>query len=125
MDYKFTNQLGQAVSLSQFDGQALAITFFFTRCPIPEFCPRLSKNFQDVSQKLATRPGGPTNWHLLSVSFDTEFDTPPVLMMPHNPPYYLTLLTRAGFTKAKDLLVYQHGDSSGRTPPTSSSILSR
>jgi GNAT superfamily N-acetyltransferase len=45
------------------------------------------------------------------------FDTPPVLMMPHNPPYYLTLLTRAGFTKAKDLLVYQHGDSSGRTPP--------
>ena len=79
VDYKFTNQLGQAVSLSQFDGQALAITFFFTRCPIPEFCPRLSKNFQDVSQKLATRPGGPTNWHLLSVSFDTEFDTPPVL----------------------------------------------
>jgi GNAT superfamily N-acetyltransferase len=45
------------------------------------------------------------------------FDTPPVLMMPHNPPYYLSLLTRAGFTKAKDLLVYQHGDSSGRTPP--------
>ena len=45
------------------------------------------------------------------------FDTPPVLMMPHNPPYYLTLLTRAGFARAKDLLVYQHGDSSGRTPP--------
>ena len=45
------------------------------------------------------------------------FDTPPVLMMPHNPPYYLPLLERAGFHKAKDLLVYQHGDSSGRTPP--------
>lgn len=38
------------------------------------------------------------------------FDTPPALMMPHNPPYYATLLERAGFAKAKDLLVYQHGD---------------
>jgi GNAT superfamily N-acetyltransferase len=45
------------------------------------------------------------------------FDTPPVLMMPHNPPWYLALLEGAGFTKAKDLLVYQHGDSSGKTPP--------
>lgn len=79
LDYKFTNQLGQAVSLSQFRGQALAIAFFFTRCPIPEFCPRLSKNFQEASHKLATRSGAPTNWHFLSVSFDPEFDTPPVL----------------------------------------------
>jgi ribosomal protein S18 acetylase RimI-like enzyme len=37
------------------------------------------------------------------------FDTPPTLMMPHNPRYYVTLLERAGFTKAKDLFVYQGG----------------
>ena len=37
------------------------------------------------------------------------FDTPPTLMMPHNPRYYITLLERAGFSKAKDLLVYQGG----------------
>jgi hypothetical protein len=37
------------------------------------------------------------------------FDTPPTLMMPHNPPYYPMLLERAGFTKAKDLLVYRGG----------------
>jgi len=79
MDYKFTNQLGQAVSLAQFHGQALAITFFFTRCPIPNFCPRLSKNFEQASSKLADLPNAPTNWHFLSVSFDTEFDTPAVL----------------------------------------------
>jgi len=79
MDYKFTNELGQAVSLGQFDGQALAITFFFTRCPIPNFCPRLSKNFEEAAQKLDHTPNAPTNWHLLSVSFDAEFDTPPVL----------------------------------------------
>jgi len=79
LDYKFTNELGQAVSLSDFRGQALAITFFFTRCPLPEFCPRLSKNFQEAAQKLKTMSGGPTNWHFLSVSFDTEHDTPAVL----------------------------------------------
>lgn len=79
LDSPFTNQLGQAVSLSQFRGQALAITFFFTRCPIPEFCPRLSRNFQQAIARLKARPGAPTNWHFLSVTFDPQFDTPPVL----------------------------------------------
>lgn len=79
LSYQFTNELGQAVSLDDFHGQALAITFFFTRCPLPEYCPRLSKNFQEASRKLATMPGGPTNWHFLSFSFDTEFDTPALL----------------------------------------------
>jgi GNAT superfamily N-acetyltransferase len=37
------------------------------------------------------------------------FDTPPTLMMPHNPPYYLQLIETAGFVKAKDLLVYEGG----------------
>ena len=76
----FTNELGQPVRLSDFDGQALAITFFFTRCPIPDYCPRLSKNFQEASKKLSqAAPPGPTNWHFLSVTFDPQFDAPPVL----------------------------------------------
>ena len=79
LDYKFTNELGQAVSLNGFHGQALAVTFFFTRCPLPEFCPRLSKNFQEASQKLAAMTNAPTNWHFLSISFDTEFDSPAIL----------------------------------------------
>ena len=79
LDYPFTNELGQAVRLSDFRGQALAITFFFTRCPIPDFCPRLSRNFEEASEKLRALPGGPTNWHFLSVTFDPEYDTPAVL----------------------------------------------
>lgn len=79
LDYFFTNELGAPVSLSQFKGQALAITFFFTRCPIPEYCPRLSKNFQESSRKLRALPHAPTNWHFLSVTFDPAFDTPDVL----------------------------------------------
>jgi protein SCO1/2 len=65
--------------LNDFRGQALAITFFYTRCPLPGYCPRLSKNFQETQQKLESLPGAPANWHLLSISFDTEFDSPPML----------------------------------------------
>lgn len=79
MDYAFTNQLGQPVTLSGFSGQALAITFFFTRCPIPEYCPRLSKNFEEACAELKAMPNGPTNWHLLSITIDPEFDTPAAL----------------------------------------------
>jgi protein SCO1/2 len=74
--FKFTNELGQSVSFSDFHGQAIALTFFFTRCPVPDFCPRLSRNFKEAQQELLSMKDAPTNWHLISVSFDTEHDTP-------------------------------------------------
>jgi protein SCO1/2 len=79
LHFKFTNELGQPVSLGDFHGQALAITFFYTRCPVLDFCPRLSKNFQSASQKLEAQPNAPTNWHFLSITFDPEFDSPKAL----------------------------------------------
>lgn len=78
-DFKFTNQLGQPVSLADFRGQAIALTFFFTRCPIPQFCPRLARNFEEAQRKLSAMANAPTNWHLVSVSFDPAHDTPEVL----------------------------------------------
>ena len=78
-EYHFTNELGQAVSTSQFKGQAIAFTFFFIRCPYPTFCPLMSRNFNDTERKLLAMTNGPTNWHLLSISFDPEFDSPAAL----------------------------------------------
>ena len=78
-DYHFTNELSQAIRLSDFKGQALAFTFLYTRCAYPDFCPRMSNNFAEVCKKLAAHPAGLTNWHLLSISFDPEWDTPPRL----------------------------------------------
>jgi protein SCO1/2 len=78
-DYKFTNELGEPVSLAQFQGQAIALTFFFTRCPIPQYCPRLSRNFEEVQRKLTALLNAPTNWHLVSVTFDPAHDTPELL----------------------------------------------
>jgi protein SCO1 len=74
-DYVLTNHLGQAIHLSGFKGQALAFTFIFTRCPFPTYCPRISHNFGDVQRQLQEAKTG-TNWHLVSVSFDPEFDAP-------------------------------------------------
>lgn len=79
LDYKFTNELGRAVSFNDFRGQALAVTFFYTRCPLPDYCPRLSKNFKEASQKLEAMANAPTNWHFISVSFDPQSDTPQIL----------------------------------------------
>jgi protein SCO1 len=78
-DYTFTNELGHAVNLAQFRGQALAITFIFTRCPFPTFCPAMSRNFAETQEKLIALTNAPANWHLLTLSFDPEYDTPAVL----------------------------------------------
>ncbi|MSU36258.1 MAG: hypothetical protein EXS36_14410 [Pedosphaera sp.] len=77
-DYVFTNQLGQPFHLHDFKGQALAITFIFTRCPFPDFCPRMTDRFRGT-YKLLKEGGTPDNWKLLSLSFDPQFDTPQVL----------------------------------------------
>ncbi len=75
-DYHFTNELGHAMSLGQLKGQAYALTFVFTRCPLPNFCPRMSSNFTEAAKKLRARPDAPKNWRLLTISFDVDWDTP-------------------------------------------------
>jgi protein SCO1 len=77
-DYEFTDENGQPVRFSDFHGRAVAFTFFFTSCPLPEYCPRMNRNFQEVRSLLSTN-NAPTNWQLLSISFDSSFDTPQVL----------------------------------------------
>ncbi|NBV20888.1 MAG: hypothetical protein EBS05_02680 [Proteobacteria bacterium] len=78
-DYPLTNHLGQPFHTSQFKGQALALTFIFTLCPMPDFCPRMSLRFAEATKLLRQLPNAPTNYHLLSVSFDVQRDTPAVL----------------------------------------------
>ena len=74
------NQAGDAVRLSDYRGRALALTFIFTRCPLPDFCPRLMNRFAEVHDSLVADEGLLSRTHLLTVSFDTEHDTPEVLL---------------------------------------------
>jgi len=78
-DYGFTSETGQAVRFSDFSGRAVAFTFFFTSCPLPEFCPRMNRNFSEARKLLLADPNAPTNWQFLSISFDANFDTPQIL----------------------------------------------
>lgn len=78
-DAEFLAEDGRTIKLSDFQGRALAFTFIFTRCPLPEFCPRMNQHFNRARDLMMQRPGGPTNWQFLSISFDPEFDRPGVL----------------------------------------------
>jgi protein SCO1/2 len=78
-DGELTDENGSRIHLSDFRGRALAFTFFFSRCPLPDFCPRMNKDFAEARQLLLNRPDAPANWQFLSISFDPEFDQPSVL----------------------------------------------
>jgi protein SCO1 len=96
-DYHFTNELGQAMRLSQFRGRVLAFTFFFTSCPFPDFCPRMTANFAQAAQKLSAMTNAPARWQLLSISFDPTNDTPQRLLTyaetAHYDPSHWSFLT--------------------------------
>jgi len=78
-DCDLTDENGDRIRFSDFRGRALAFTFFFTRCPLPDYCPRMSKNFSETRQLLLNTPDAPTNWQFLSISFDPDFDQPEML----------------------------------------------
>lgn len=76
-DLRLTDQEGEPFRLSDYHGRALVLTFIYTRCPIPDYCPLMSRNFQRLQPKLEEAFGDRAQ--LLSVSFDPAYDTPEVL----------------------------------------------
>jgi protein SCO1 len=77
-DFSLTDQNGKRISLRQYRGGVLFVTFIYTRCPFPDFCPRMSGNFAEIYKQLAANPSL-AGAHLLSISFDPEHDTPKIL----------------------------------------------
>jgi protein SCO1/2 len=75
-DFKLRNQDGRAIRFSQFHGKSLLVTFIYTRCPMPNFCPLVTHNFAVIEKQLAASPRLHEKTHLLCVSFDPEYDTP-------------------------------------------------
>ncbi len=78
-DIRLVDQAGRAFRLPDLHGKTVALTFIFTRCPLPNFCPLLSRHFDAVQRELATSAPLGGKWHLLSVSIDPEHDTPEVM----------------------------------------------
>jgi len=75
-DFKLRNQDSRTIHLSQFHGQELLITFIYTRCPLPNFCPLVTRNFAEIGKQINADQALRGKMHLLCVSFDPEHDTP-------------------------------------------------
>jgi protein SCO1 len=78
-DFAFRNQDGKTIRLAQFRGKVVLLTFIYTRCPLPNFCVRMSRNFAQIDKELQKDPALYAKTHLVSVSFDPKYDTPQVL----------------------------------------------
>jgi protein SCO1/2 len=75
---RFVDQDGKTRDLASFRDSTLVVTFIYTRCPIPTFCPLMDRHFVAIQNKLKTEPAL-RRVQLVSVSFDPIADTPPVL----------------------------------------------
>jgi protein SCO1 len=77
-DETLIDQDGRAFRVSSLRGAAVLLTFIYTRCPYPDFCPRMDAYFSAVQKAVKDgRLRGSTR--LVSVSFDPDFDTPAAL----------------------------------------------
>ncbi len=76
-DFGLADQNGHPFRLKDLRGKAVVLTFIYTRCPLPNYCPLMSRNFASLQERFAR--DFPGKVQLLSISFDPQFDTPATL----------------------------------------------
>jgi protein SCO1/2 len=76
-DFQLIDQNHREIRLSQFSGKVVAVNFIYTRCPLPDYCLRLSNNFARLQKRFHDRMG--QDLILLSITFDPKYDQPEVL----------------------------------------------
>lgn len=78
-DFTLLNQDAKKISFKQYRGKALVMTFIYTRCPLPDYCPLMTQNFVAINRELQNNPTLRGKTHLLSVTVDPDYDQPNVL----------------------------------------------
>ncbi len=78
-DFAMTTQEGKPLKLSELRGSVVVLTFIYTRCPLPDFCPLMDRKFAELAQRIGAIPDRARYVRLISLSFDPEHDTPEVL----------------------------------------------
>ena len=78
-DFRLINQDGKHIRMAQYRGRALVLTFIYTRCPLPDYCPLITRRFSELMAGLNDNPQLGQKTHLLSVTVDPEYDKPAVL----------------------------------------------
>ena len=78
-DAAFIDQNDRRRALTEWRGTATLVTFIYTRCPLPTFCPLMDQNFATIQRNVAEDALLRGKVKLISISFDPTHDTPPVL----------------------------------------------
>lgn len=78
-DAALIDQQDRRRSLSEWIGTPTVITFIYTRCPLPNFCPAMNRHFAALQKGLAADAALTGRAKLISITFDPEYDTPAVL----------------------------------------------
>lgn len=78
-DFTLVNQDGKKINFKEYRGKALILTFIYTRCPLPDYCPLMTQNFVTLERELQNKPALRDKTRLLSISVDPEYDKPKVL----------------------------------------------
>lgn len=74
----FLDELGRPRHLSEWRGSVVLLTFIYTRCPLPDFCPRMERQYVEL-QKLLKESDLARHARIITVTFDPAYDTPVVL----------------------------------------------
>jgi len=77
--FSLVDQEGRQLTEADFLNRRTVVTFVFTRCPVPEFCPLIARKFQELQKALLAEPSGSAQTRLLSISIDPEHDRPEIL----------------------------------------------
>lgn len=72
-DFSLVDQRGEPFSLADVRGQVVLVTFIYTRCPLPDYCPRMMLNFAEIKERFAAQLGRDVT--LLTITFDPKHDT--------------------------------------------------
>jgi protein SCO1/2 len=78
-DVELIDETGATRHLTEWRGRVVGLTFIYTRCPLPDFCPLMDRQFAEVQQIVAGDATLRGRVQLLSISFDPSYDTPEVL----------------------------------------------
>jgi protein SCO1/2 len=76
-DFTLVDGFGKRLALSDLRGQVVLVSFIYTRCPLPDYCPLQMANFKQVKAQLGDRVGREVT--LLTITFDPRYDTPEVM----------------------------------------------
>lgn len=78
-DFSLVDENNAPVTSATWRGRLTVVTFIFTRCPVPEYCPAMAARFGRLQKSIVADPKLAVRARLVSITLDPEFDRPEIL----------------------------------------------